>query len=195
VFKGVGLHVRVEVQVHFEHISGGVVGAADGCELDVALVFALGPIHDVVLPVDTELETRNRETLKHAPLPVAGEGQALAMKEVELRVQRPVGDIRDFAQAPEWGLVHQELENQPVLVRLLLSDGRATYREGLGAGAATVAFGAGVGGAIAATVGRSGGDTDAVILTLGIVAEVDLDPAVLGRNSGVEPPEDVFCTE
>lgn len=118
-----GLHLRVEVQVHSEHISGGIVGAADGGELDVALVFALRPIHDVVLSVDTEIETRDREALQQAPLPMAGESQALAIKKVELRVQRPVGDIGDFAQAAERGLVHQELEDQPVLVRLLLPDG------------------------------------------------------------------------
>ena len=138
--------------MHSEHISGGIVGTAYGCELDIALVFALGPIHDIVLSVNTEIETRDREALKQAPLPIAGEGQALAMQEVELRVQRPVGDIGDFAQAAERGLVHQELEDQPVLVRLLLSDGRVTYRKGLGAGVAAVAFGARPGGAIAAVV-------------------------------------------
>jgi hypothetical protein len=45
--------------------------------------------------------------LKQVSLPVADEGQALTMKEVDLRVQRPAGDIGDFAQAPERGLVHQ----------------------------------------------------------------------------------------
>jgi len=35
---------------------------------------------------------------------------------------------------------------------------------------------------------------DAVIRTLWILAEVGLDPAVPGRISGVEPPEDFFCT-
>ncbi len=92
--------------MHAEHISSGVVGAADGCELDVALVFALGPVHDVVLPIDADVETRDREALEQASLPVVDEGQALAMKEVEFRVQRPGGNVRDFADAPERGLVH-----------------------------------------------------------------------------------------
>ena len=60
VFDDVGLHVRVEVQMPSEHVSGGGIGAADSCELDVVLVFALGPIHDIVLPVHTEIKTRDR---------------------------------------------------------------------------------------------------------------------------------------
>jgi hypothetical protein len=55
VFDDVGFYVGVEVQVHSEHISGSVVGAADGCELDVALVLALGPVNDVVLPVNADI--------------------------------------------------------------------------------------------------------------------------------------------
>lgn len=52
------------------------------------------------------------------------EGQALTMQEVDLRVQGSVGDISDFVDTPKRALVYQELENQPVLVRLLLPEGR-----------------------------------------------------------------------
>ena len=105
------------------------------------------------MPVDADVEARDRKALEQASLPVADEGQALVMKEVEFGVQCSGGDVRDFADAPERGLVHQEPEDQSVLMRLLLSNGRGTHREGLGAGVAAVAFGARPSGAIAAVVG------------------------------------------
>ena len=161
-FDDVGLPVRVEVPVPSEPLSGGVVGAADGCERDGAWGFAWGPIHEVVRPITTEMETRDRDALKPAPRPGADEGAAWAMPAAEFRVQRPGGDRRDAAHAPEGGLVHQALEHQPVLVRRLGPDGRVTHRKGLGAGVAAVAFGAGPGGALPAGVRRTGGDSEAV---------------------------------
>jgi hypothetical protein len=163
VLDDIGLCVRIEVQVHAEHISGSVVSTANGCEPDVALILAPGPIHDIVLPVNADIQTRDREVLEQALLTVADEGQTLAMKKVEFGVQRPRGDVRDFTDAPERGLVHQKLEDQPVLVRLLLSDSRRTHREGLCAGVAAVAFRARSGGAIAAIAGRAGRDADTVV--------------------------------
>jgi hypothetical protein len=55
------------------------------------------------------------------------------------------------------------LEDQPVLVRLLLSDDGGTHRKGLGAGVAAVTLGPGAGGAIAAVMGRTSGDAYAVV--------------------------------
>ena len=55
------------------------------------------------------------------------------------------------------------MEYQPVLVRLLLPDGRRAHREGLCADVAAVAFGARPGGTIAAIAGRADRDADTVV--------------------------------
>ncbi len=162
---------RIEVQVHPEDIAGDVIGTADGGELDVALVLAPRPIDHVVLSVDSDVEPRDREPAEQTPLPVAREGQALAVQEVDFRVEGPRGDVSDLAQPPEGALVHEQPEDQPVLVRLLLSHGGHADREGLPAGVAAVALGARLGSAIAAVVGRATGDANGVVGALGVWAD------------------------
>jgi hypothetical protein len=63
------------------------------------------------------------------------------------------------------------MEDQPGLVRLLLSHGGQADREGLPAGIATVALGARLGSAIAAVVGRATGDANGVVGALGVWAD------------------------
>lgn len=64
LLNDIGHDVRVKVQVHPENVASGVVSAANGAELNVALVCALRPVHDVVLSIDTEIESRDREAFE-----------------------------------------------------------------------------------------------------------------------------------
>ena len=140
MLDNIGLYARVKVQVHAEHISSVIISAADGCKLDVALILALGPVDDILLAVNADIQTRDREVFQQTLLPMADEGQTLTVKKVEFWVKSPGGDVRNFTDAPKRDLVHQQLEDQPILVRLFLPNGRRTHREGLSAGIAAVAF-------------------------------------------------------
>lgn len=84
---------------------------------------------------------------------VGSSKDSISSKEIDLRVQTPGGDVGDLADAPEWRLVHQGLEDQRVLVRLFLADGRRSHGEGFAARIAAIALGNGFGGAVGAVAG------------------------------------------
>src|SRR3546814_3870190 len=83
--------------LHREDIAGAVLGAGDSGELDVALVLPIRPVDLIVLPARRDEEAAEREVLK-IPLAVSRKGQALAVDEVDLvvdRLRRQICDPRD----------------------------------------------------------------------------------------------------
>ena len=73
------------------------------------------------------------------------ERAALLVQEVDLAVQGLGVNVRHLANAPEWRLVHQQREDDFVLVRLFVSGGGFADSEGLAARLAAVAPGPGTG--------------------------------------------------
>ena len=112
-----GIQRRVIVEVHLEDVAGGT----DGVENDIAAIFVAVLVHHVVLTVGGQVEPRQHHAGQHVRLPVASEGEALAVEELDLAVEPFGADVGDLADASQWRLVHQQGEDQPVLVRLLVT--------------------------------------------------------------------------
>src|SRR3546814_4795687 len=94
---GRDVDVGFVVETHGEDVAGAVLGADDSGELDVAIILPVRPIHLIVLPVRRDEEASERKVLK-IPLAVSRKGQALAVDEVDLavdRLRREIGDPRD----------------------------------------------------------------------------------------------------
>src|SRR3546814_12770021 len=104
-------------------LAGAVLGADDSGELDVAIILPVRPIHLIVLPVRRDEEASERKVLK-IPLAVSRKGQALAVDEVDLAVDRLRREIGDTSDGPHGVIVNQEVAEERIYVRLLLPNGR-----------------------------------------------------------------------
>ena len=139
-FHFVGIQRGIEVEVHSEDVSGGVIRAPHGGELHVSLVFALGPIDDVDLAVHADVKPADCQALQQALFAFSNEGEALLVKEMEFAIESAGGDPRDLAHPAKGFLVHQQLEDESVLMGLLLPHRSEAHGKGLSAGLASVAL-------------------------------------------------------
>ena len=171
-----GHQLRIEVQVQAEAIACFVVDGRDGGDDGVASVLALGPVDGVVLPVHAKIQPLDR----HAGQFGFSRRQillALPVYEINFAVEGVGADLGHFADATQWHLVHQQLEDQLVLVALALTQrARLRGREGLLAGVAPPTGRARLGGAERRVEGLAGGHAKTVIGT-GLVGAAGLPHA------------------
>lgn len=142
----VGHEVRVGVQVQAKAVAGFIVDRRDGGDDGIAAILALGPIYGVVLPVHAQIQAADGHG-GELGLACPEELLALAMNEVDLAVEGIGADLGYLADAAKRHLVHQQLEDQLVLVALALPQ-RAGLgsRKGLAARVAPPTGRAGLGG-------------------------------------------------
>jgi len=169
-----GIGLRVVVGDHAEDVAGGVVGASDRRDRDVALVLALRPVDDVVLPIHAEVEAFDVQTRK-LTLAFGEEGHCLFVEEVDAVVEQRRRDFGRLADSPQGHLADEVGEDGAVLVGAnLAGDGVAPlglHGERLAApgGLAAVALAAG-GGLAELVVGPGDAGRDAVVLAVHVRA-------------------------
>lgn len=140
-----GIHGRVVVDVDAEHIARSIVGAADGGELDIALIFSLVPVNHIILAIHREIKAENR-LFSQAAFMFGGESQAAGMNEIDFAIQSVHGNTGCLADALQRHFVHQQREHQGVdLGPLLPERGFPGHGKGCEARPATVSLRTGLG--------------------------------------------------
>ena len=106
---------RVEVKVHTKAVTVFIVHRCDGRQLDVALVLAHQPVHQIVLSVNAKVQSADGE-VGQSTLTVSSKTLALTMKEVETVIEGFGVNVHDFDDAAHGHLVDQQFKNGFVLV-------------------------------------------------------------------------------
>jgi len=122
--------------MHPEDIPRSIICGAYSAQNDIPLIHLIRPIDHVVLTIYCQVKALKTH-IRDLSLPVANKEEALTMDEVNFAIERLETNSGNLTNSTERDLVHEELKNLSVLVRLPLPQaGFGLQRECLTTGSA-----------------------------------------------------------